>query len=324
MTSTNLYISYVYSGVTAEKIIDVIQNYELLGTVDRVDLVPAKNQSAGKAHNMAFVHMRSWFDNKHAQKTLNAIRAGEKHKIYYESFTRTTTGPEPFWTVIQNTKAKPYPMVRSAEPDSPSMPPLIPIEEEVLTPLGEVAFQLDDIVTPPRNLLSPPMQPPRLVRQNAVYVPRHLNRNVSSSSTVYEDDFETPVRNLNLVFESDTETESLVHESYVKKVETENAKLHARLRSVLWESEKQFAQVYSVPEICLSFDQLVEKYGPLTWSAEHTDYTDAKGFVRRIADDCANMELFNHMNGWRYGYIREENMNEYDRKLHASYLRMKF
>ena len=319
MTTTNLYISYVYSGITAEKIIDVIQNYELLGTVDRVDLVPAKNQSAGKAHNMAFVHMRSWFDNQHAQKTLKSIRNGEKHKIYYESFTKTTTGPEPFWTVIQNTKAKqkaqPYPMVRSAEPDSPSMPPL----EAIQTPPPPLLA--DDIVTPPRNLLPPPMQPPRLVRQSAVYLPNHMYRNVSSSSTVYDDDGAS-VRNLNSEFE--TETESLVHESYVKKIEAENAKLYARLRSVLWESEKQFALVYSVPEICLTFDQLVEKYGPLTWSAEHTDYTDANGFVRRIADDCANMELFNHMNAWRYGYITEENMNEYNRRLHASYLRMKF
>jgi hypothetical protein len=332
MTTTNLYISYVFSGITAEQITDVIQNYELLGTVDRVDLVPAKNQSAGKAHNMAFVHMRTWFNNEHAQKTLLAIRAGEKHKIYYESFTKTTTGREPFWTVIQNTKAKakPYPMVRSErDPGSPSMPPLIPIEEEeVLTPLGEVALNVDDIVTPPRNTSTMPTQPPRLVRQSAVYLPRHLYRNISSSSTVYEgegDDFETSVRKLNDAFELENETQSLVHESYVKKVEAENAKLHARLRSALWFSEKRFATpfVEYVSDILLSFDQLVQKYGPLTWSTEHFDYTDADGFVRRIADESANIELCKHMDIWRWDFVNESNMNENEKRLHNSYLRLK-
>ena len=300
---TNLYISYVFSGVTAEQITDVIQNYELLGNVDHVDLVPAKNQSTGKAHNMAFVHMKSWFDNVHAQKTLLAVRNGEKHNIYYESYKKKKTGRnEPFWTVIQNTKVE---KKAKTERYSPSMPSLASISEVPYLNLE------DDY----------PLNPPRLVRQNAV----RLSRNVSASSTDYGENmlsfaFEAMQMDREIETETETETESLVHESYVKKVENENAKLHARLRSVLWESERRFA---GSSDINLSFDQLVQKYGPLTWDADNFDYTDANGFVRRIAHDRANVELCNHMDTWRYGYLTESNMNENDRKLHASYLHLK-
>jgi hypothetical protein len=114
-----------------------------------------------------------------------------------------------------------------------------------------------------------------------------------------------------------------VHESYVKKVEAENAKLHERLRSVLWDSEMRFASVCYNSDLNLSFDQLVQKYGPLTWSAVNVDYTDANGFVRRIADTHSNVELCKHMDTWRYGYLNESNMNENDKRLHASYLRLK-
>lgn len=326
-TVTNLYISYVFSGITAEKITDVIQNYELLGTVDRVDLVPAKNQSAGKAHNMAFVHMRTWFNNEHAQKTLKAIRAGEKHKIYYESFTKTTTGREPFWTVIQNTKAKPYPMVRferERDPVSPSMPPLIPIEEEVLTPLGEVALNVDDIVTPPRNTLPPPMCPPRLVRQNACYA-LPITRNTSSTSTVYEGDSQP--RCLDNEFAMCDEDTDLVDADYVASIETENAKLHAHIRKMMWDMDRErYASAsYYITDDQLTFAQLEQKYGALMYNRDHGDFTDVYGFVRRIQHPrhhYGNEHLALHMHNWHTGNITEDSMGDFDRDIHMRALRI--
>jgi hypothetical protein len=355
--TTNMFIPYVFGNVTAEKITDVIQNYELLGTVDHVDVIPSKTQLPGKPpHSMAFIHMKSWFNNTHAQTTLKTIRDGGKHKIYYESFTKITTGREPFWTVIQNTKpkkepapedvAKPYPLVRemtmSMSPPEEMPPPMMPpaltrtitsgvqtrtVPRPIFSPDGHLDWNEEDedeISTPPPPTSPPPTQPPRLVRQNATYK-TNLRRETSSTSTVYEQDCQA--RNLELDFENanetETETDGLVHESYVKKIEDENAKLNARIRSVLWELEKRFAANYFVCDLNLSFDQLEMKYGPLTWNTETNDYTDINGFIRRIVDPKANAVMVNHMETWRCGVLNNWNMTEKDRKLHDSYLRVK-
>ena len=351
-----MFIPYVFGGVTAEKITDVIQNFELLGTVDHVDVIPSKTQLPGKPpHSMAFVHMRSWFNNAHAQKALKTIRDGGKHKIYYESFTKITTGREPFWTVVKNTKpnkepateadvAKPHTLVRETnEMPPPVMPPALTrtITSVIQTPTRTVPIPIfrpdghfdwneeadneDEIATPPAPTGPPPTQPPRLVRQNATYK-TNLKRETSSTSTVYEQEQDCQARNLEHDFENanETETDGLVHESYVKKIETENAKLQKAIRSVLWELEKRYAANYFVCDLNLSFDHLEMKYGPLTWNTDTNDYTDINGFVRRIVDAKANAVMVNHMETWRCGYLNEYNMTEKDRKLHDSYLRPKY
>ena len=346
-TTTNMFIPYVFGNVTAEKITDVIQNYELLGTVDHVDVIPGKTQLPGKPpHSMAFVHMRSWFNNTHAQKTLKTIRDGGKHTIYYESYKKTTTSRnEPFWTVIKNTKvkaeaevAKPSPLERTITSGVPMLTrtitsgvqtPFRTVPRPVFRPDGHFDWSVeadeDEFTTPP--CMPPPARPPRLVRQSAVY----LKRDTSATSTVYEeDDFmdQDFARNLDSEFENVTEieTDGLVHESYVKKIENENAKLNARIRTLLWNAEReryQFTSAYYVSDINLSFEQLEQKYGTLTWNTDTDDYTDSFGFVRRIADARDNLELSNHMDNWRYSYLTDDNMNKNDTRLHSRFLRVK-
>ena len=347
-TTTNMFIPYVFGNVTAEKITDVIQNYELLGTVDHVDVIPGKTQLPGKPpHSMAFVHMRSWFNNTHAQKTLKTIRDGGKHTIYYESYKKTTTSRnEPFWTVIKNTKvkaeaevAKPSPLERTITSGVPMLTrtitsgvqtPIRTVPRPIFRPDGhfewtEEAEDDDEFTTPARP--PPPACPPRLVRQSAVY----LKRDTSATSTVYEeDDFmdQDFARNLDSEFENVTEieTDGLVHESYVTKIENENAKLNARIRTLLWNAEReryQFTSAYYVSDINLSFEQLEQKYGTLTWNTDTDDYTDSFGFVRRIADARDNLELSNHMDNWRYSYLTDDNMNKNDTRLHSRFLRVK-
>ena len=353
-TTTNMFIPYVFGNVTAEKITDVIQNYELLGTVDHVDVIPSKTQLPGKPpHSMAFIHMRSWFNNGHAQTTLKTIRDGGKHTIYYESYTKTTTGRnEPFWTVIQNTKTKktapdnevvvkpsPSPLERTITSGVPMLTrtitsgvqtPFRTVPRPVFRPDGHFDWSVeadeDEFTTPP--CMPPPARPPRLVRQSAVY----LKRDTSATSTVYEGDADCPdqdfARNLDSEFENVTEieTDGLVHESYVKKIENENAKLNARIRTLLWNAEReryQFTSAYYVSDINLSFEQLEQKYGTLTWNTDTDDYTDSFGFVRRIADARDNLELSNHMDNWRYSYLTDDNMNKNDTRLHSRFLRVK-
>ena len=197
--NTSLFIPYVFTGITEDDIKDVIERPDMLGKVDHIDLIKNKNKN-GKSHNMAYVHMKSWYDTPNANTYHTMIERGDKCKIYYSTNTQKT----PYWTILKNTyKNKDY----------------------------------IDIIS-----CFIPCEPPKLIRNNPIH---NINRDMSTTTSIYDDDDDDDIQ-LHIHITHDTgnrerelssvkrqlfgdeifETQGLVHESYVTKLESEIARLN--------------------------------------------------------------------------------------------------
>ncbi len=120
MTSkVNLFIPYVFSDVTEQKIRSVIEDYEVLGKVESVELVK-KKKADGSHKIMAFVEMNSWSDSDYAQGRMADILNGREYKINYEQYYNQSRA-NPFWIVVENKKST----FKQQTPAFPSPPKLV-------------------------------------------------------------------------------------------------------------------------------------------------------------------------------------------------------
>lgn len=97
MQNLSLFIPYVFSNITQERIARVFEN-NLLGVVDHVDLV-RKTDKNGKTYNAAYVHFSHWFNNSVAENFQERVLSPDKEaRVVYD---------DPwFWIVLQNTGTK--------------------------------------------------------------------------------------------------------------------------------------------------------------------------------------------------------------------------
>ena len=57
----SIYIPHVFANITKERIVDIF-NRQSICDIERIDFVPKKGKD-GKEYNIAFIHMKCWFDN---------------------------------------------------------------------------------------------------------------------------------------------------------------------------------------------------------------------------------------------------------------------
>jgi len=58
----SIYIPHVFANITKERIVEIFSN-QSIGEIDRIDFVPKRGKD-GREYNMAFIHMKSWYDNE--------------------------------------------------------------------------------------------------------------------------------------------------------------------------------------------------------------------------------------------------------------------
>lgn len=185
----NLYIPYVFTTIGEQKIKDVIEKQECLGTVDKIDIVERVDDKTGKPFNMAYVHMKEWNHTHSAVETMNEIRKNGKKTVYY---TQNKKGP--YWSLVENTyKAK---------------------------------TKKSTVTTPPKLVRNDAMTPPKLIRTESIgECPGAPLR----EEEMYAYASQMPSCATNLFAEMEEgeccETDGLVHESYVTQLENEIAML---------------------------------------------------------------------------------------------------
>ena len=188
----NLFIPYVFTTIGQEKIKEVIEKQECLGTVEKIDIVERIDDKTGKPFNMAYVHMKEWNHTHHSVETINEIRKNGKKIVYY---TQNKKGP--YWSLVENTyKAKP-----NAKPAA-------------------------NITTPPKLVRNDPFTTPELSRADSIGecpgaplreedLYAYASQMPSVAATNLAESFEAV----------EYETVGLVHESYVTQLENEVAML---------------------------------------------------------------------------------------------------
>jgi hypothetical protein len=99
VTEPSLCIPRVFPNITKEYIIDVLENYENLGQVERVDMVNKENER-GQKFKRVFVHFRKWnLDDSHAVQCRQTALRGEMFQVMYD---------EPwFWKIGRSFAEKP-------------------------------------------------------------------------------------------------------------------------------------------------------------------------------------------------------------------------
>lgn len=186
----NLFIPYVFTTIGEQKIKDVIEKQECLGTVEKIDIVERVDDKTGKPFNMAYVHMKEWNQTHSAVDTMNEIRKNGKKTVYY---TQNKKGP--YWSLVENTyKTKPKSKAT--------------------------------VTTPPKLVRNGPMTPPELIRADSIgECPGAPLR----EEEMYAYASQMPSCATNLFAEMEEgeccETDGLVHESYVTQLENEIAML---------------------------------------------------------------------------------------------------
>jgi hypothetical protein len=189
----NLFIPYVFTTIGEEKIKDVIEKQECLGTVAKIDIVERVDDKTGKPFNMAYVHMADWSRNHNAFETLNEIRKNGKKVVYY-----TPNKKGPYWSLVENTYKEKTKSNNKATPALTTPPKLV---------RNDAAF----------------MTPPELTRSESIgECPGAPLR----EEDLYEFASQMPPANLFAEKEDvEYETDGLVHESYVTHLENEVAML---------------------------------------------------------------------------------------------------
>ena len=191
MSSMNLFIPYVFTTIGQEKIKDVIEKQECLGTVEKIDIVERIDDKTGKPFNMAYVHMAAWNHTHHSVETINEIRKNGKKIVYY---TQNKKGP--YWSLVENTyKAKP-----KASAAVVTTPPKLVRNDPFTTPELNRADSIGEC----------PGAPMRQEDFHA-YASQMPSSNLADQFECEADD------------EVEYETDGLVHESYVTQLENEIA-----------------------------------------------------------------------------------------------------
>lgn len=188
----NLFIPYVFMTIGEQKIKDVIEKQECLGTVDKIDIVERVDDKTGKPFNMAYVHMKEWNHSHSAVETMNEIRKNGKKTVYY---TQNKKGP--YWSLVENTyKAK-----------------------------TNKSKSTVTVTTPPKLVRNDAMTPPELIRTDSIgECPGAPLR--EEEMYAYASQMPSCATNLFAEMEEgEYETDGLVHESYVTQLENEIAML---------------------------------------------------------------------------------------------------
>lgn len=191
MSSMNLFIPYVFTTIGQEKIKDVIEKQECLGTVEKIDIVERVDDKTGKPFNMAYVHMKEWNHTYNSVETMNEIRNNGKKIVYY---TQNKKGP--YWSLVENTyKAKPKTNVTA--------PPKLVRNDPFTTPELSRADSIGECPGAP-------------LREEDLYA---YASQTSSAPVNLADQFAEAAEDV------EYETDGLVHESYVMQLENEVAML---------------------------------------------------------------------------------------------------
>jgi len=184
----NIFIPYIFTTIGEDKIKHVIENQELLGTVEKIDIIEKFDGKTGKPFNLAYVHMSTWNHTQNAVDTINEIKNNGKKIVYY---TQNQKGP--YWSLVESTyKNKKHNMVSSEFP-----PPLKLVRHKRIS---QLIHEFD----------SCPCNSPVY---DANIMPTAINL-TSIFDSAFDSEFENE-------FEPELETDGLVHESYVVKLETE-------------------------------------------------------------------------------------------------------
>ena len=202
MFTNGFFIPYSFTTVTADNIKDVIENKERLGLVDSVDIIERVDDKSGKPFNMAYIHMKELNNDAHTLEVLHEIKMNGKKTIYYENENKNKNKKKgPYWSLVENTyKNK----------NTIAIPKLVRNDAQMIYTTPEPMSRASSIGecpdAPLRKLFARQMPPP-------------LDLNLcfnSCSDCIYE-------------CCCDYETDGLVHESYVKKLESEIARLRQRI-----------------------------------------------------------------------------------------------
>jgi hypothetical protein len=99
----SLYIPYVFSNVTKDKIIYTFEFHLRLGHIKEVDFVD-KIGKKGEIYKSAYIHFEEWFNNDKAVSFVERIRNPSKNThVVYDT-------PEPwYWVVLENKSKKVVP-----------------------------------------------------------------------------------------------------------------------------------------------------------------------------------------------------------------------
>jgi len=190
----NLFIPYVFTTIGQEKIKEVIEKQECLGTVENIDIVERIDDKTGKPFNMAYVHMAEWSHTHHSVETMNEIRKNGKKIVYY---TQNKKGP--YWSLVENTyKAKP-----KASAAVVTTPPKLVRNDPFTTPELSRADSIGECPGAP-------------LREDDLYA---YASQVPSAPANLADQFAAVAEDV------EYETDGLVHESYVMQLENEVAML---------------------------------------------------------------------------------------------------
>jgi len=102
----SLYIPYVFSNVTKDKIIYTFEFHLRLGHIKDVDLV-GKIDKKGKTYYSAYIHFEEWYNNDKATRFIERIKnPSQETRVVYDT-------PEPwFWVVVENKNKKVIPRQR--------------------------------------------------------------------------------------------------------------------------------------------------------------------------------------------------------------------
>lgn len=193
-SNMNLFIPYVFTTIGQEKIKEVIEKQECLGTVEKIDIVERIDDKTGKPFNMAYVHMAEWSHTHHSVETMNEIRKNGKKIVYY---TQNKKGP--YWSLVENTyKAKP-----KASAAVVTTPPKLVRNDPFTTPELSRADSIGECPGAP-------------LREDDLYA---YASQVPSVPANLADQFAAVAEDV------EYETDGLVHESYVMQLENEVAML---------------------------------------------------------------------------------------------------
>ena len=190
----NLFIPYVFTTIGEQKIKEVIEKQECLGTVEKIDIVERVDDKTGKPFNMAYVHMAEWNHTHHAIETMNEIRNNGKKVVYY---TQNKKGP--YWSLAENTykaKAKPKTAMLTTPPKLVRNDPFTTPELNCSDSIGEC--------------------PGAPLREEDLYA---YASQTSCAPVNLADQFAAVANDV------EYETDGLVHESYVTQLENEVAML---------------------------------------------------------------------------------------------------
>ena len=191
-SNMNLFIPYVFTTIGQEKIKDVIEKQECLGTVEKIDIVERIDDKTGKPFNMAYVHMAEWSHTHHSVETMNEIRKNGKKIVYY---TQNKKGP--YWSLVENTyKAKPKANVTT--------PPKLVRNDPFTTPEFSRADSIGECPGAP-------------LREDDLY--QYASQMPPCAPANLADQFAAAAEDV------EYETDGLVHESYVTQLENEVAML---------------------------------------------------------------------------------------------------